>query len=367
MREGRIAGVETGRFTPPSDVPVLDLGTESFLMPGLIDAHTHLVFDASTTATAAVTGNYDRSALLDRMRATAAGILQAGITTVRDLGDRDYLTLELRAEFADRPERGPHLLASGPPLTTPGGHCHFLGGETIGAGLPGAVRERYERGCDVVKIMVGGGHMTPGSSPERSQYSVADLTVAVDTAHRLGLPVAAHAHGLQPIRDAITAGADFIEHCSFQQDGKVVSDAGLLDAIADAPLTVSGTFGFSSRPEEPTGMFAVLDDMYAVFGELAGRGARIVVGTDGGISPVKPHDVLPYAVTDDLNRIGLTPEQALVAVTSNAADALGLGRSKGRVVEGADADLLVVGGDPLTDPSRLRDVSAVFRSGVRVR
>ncbi|MEV7630621.1 amidohydrolase family protein [Actinoplanes sp. NPDC089786] len=367
IHEGRIIGVETGRFEPPHDVPVLDFGADAFLMPGLIDAHTHLVFDASATSTAAVTGDYDRPALLDRMRATAASVLRAGITTVRDLGDRDYVTLQLRAEFAERPERGPHLLTAGPPLTTHGGHCYFLGGEATGDDLAGAIRERYERGCDVVKIMASGGQMTQGSSLEQNQYSAAELATAVETAHRLGMPVAAHAHGVQSIRDAVVTGVDFIEHCSFLRDGKVVADADLLDAIAAAPTVVSGTFGFSRLPEGKPGLLALLDDMRAAFAELARRDARVVVGTDGGVSPIKPHDVLPYAVADDLRQIGFTPEQALAVVTSRAADALGLGWNKGRISEGADADLLVVSGSPLADPARLRDVRAVFRSGIRVR
>jgi imidazolonepropionase-like amidohydrolase len=366
VRDGHILGVEPGHRDLPGDVPVLDLGRDAFLLPGLIDAHLHLVFDASAEPAAAVTGDIDQDALLDRMRATAADIVRAGITTVRDLGDRDYLTLRLRDEFADRPEAGPHLLVAGPPLTTPGGHCHFLGGATPAAKLSAAVWERFDRGCDVVKIMASGGHTTTGSRMDQSQYWADDLTVVAETAHRLGLPVAAHAHGTQSIGDAAAAGVDFLEHCSFLRGGQVVTEPELFDAVAASGAVASGTFGFTSLPAQP-GLRAILNDVYGAFAELVKRDVRIVAGTDGGVGPAKPHHVLPYAVAHDLGRIGLSPAEALATVTSGAADALGLTGRKGRIAVGADADLLAVAGDPVDDPSRLRDVRAVLRAGVRVR
>jgi imidazolonepropionase-like amidohydrolase len=367
VRDGRILGVEPGHRDLAGDVPVLDLGMDTFLLPGLIDAHLHLVFDASADPTAAVTGDIDEAALLDRMRATAADIVRTGITTVRDLGDRGYLTLRLRDEFADRPEAGPHLLVAGPPLTPPGGYYHFLGGATPSARLSAAVWERFDRGCDLVKIMASGGRLTTGSRMDQSQYWADDLTVVVDTAHRLGLPVAAHAHGAQSIGDAVAAGVDFLEHCSFLRGGQVVTEPELFDAVAASGAVASGTFGFATVPAQQPGLHDALSDVYGAFSELVKRDVRIVVGTDGGVSPIKPHHVLPYAVAYDLGRIGLSRTQALATVTSGAADALGLTGRKGRIAVGADADLLAVAGDPVDDPSRLRDVRAVFRAGIRVR
>jgi imidazolonepropionase-like amidohydrolase len=367
VRDGRILGVEPGHRDLPGDVPVLDLGMDTTLLPGLVDAHLHLVLDASADPTAALTGDVDEAALLDRMRATAVDIVRAGITTVRDLGDRDYLTLRLREEFARRPETGPHLLVAGPPLTTPGGHWHFLGGATPAAKLPAAVWERFDRGCDVVKIMASGGHLTTGTRMDQSQFWAPDLTAVVETAHRLGLPVAAHAHGVQSIGDAVAAGVDFIEHCSFLRGGRVVAEPDLFDAVAASGAVAGGTFGFASLPVRQPGLLATLNDVHGAFAELVKRDARIVVGTDGGVGPLKPHHVLPYAVAHDLGRIGLGPAEALATVTSGAADALGLTRRKGRIAVGADADLLAVAGDPVDDPARLRDVRAVFRAGVRIR
>lgn len=163
IENGLIRDVDLTGAAPPEYATVTDFGAEAWLLPGLVDAHVHLCWDASTDAVAHVT-NGDPGTILDTARTAAATALRTGVTTVRDLGDRDYLALALRDQVP--PAQRPEIIAAGPPITTRGGHCHFLGGEAEGAdALLTAVRERAERGCDVVKVMAGGGSMTPGSSP----------------------------------------------------------------------------------------------------------------------------------------------------------------------------------------------------------
>jgi imidazolonepropionase-like amidohydrolase len=165
---------------------------------------------------------------------------------VRDLGDRNYGTLALRAELAAQPASGPQVLAAGPPITTVQGHCWFLGGEAQGIdALRSAVAERADRGTDLVKIMATGGQLTPGSHPHESQYTRTELSTVVTEAHRRGLPVAAHAHGPQGITDAAAAGVDSIEHCSFMTADGVARDEQVLRAIAAAGIVVSLTVGTS--------------------------------------------------------------------------------------------------------------------------
>ncbi|WP_436764500.1 amidohydrolase family protein [Streptosporangium sp. V21-05] len=363
---GRITGVDTTGAPPPDGVDLIDLGADTFLMPGLVDPHVHLGFDAGLDPVTAFTAA-DDTELLARMRTAADRALRAGITTVRDLGDRDYLALRLRAEFGE----GPEILAAGPPITTPGGHCHFMGGAAEGAAaLRAAVRERHERDCAVVKIMLSGGNMTPGSPPpHESQYSPADLRVVVDEAHRLGLPVAAHAHGTQAIRDALAAGVDSIEHATFVTADGVDADPALLAAIAESDTFVSVTIGVvpgDSPLVLPPEVAKRVEAVHEALRSLYKLGARIVLGTDAGIMPVKPHDVLPYAIAQ-FTVEGPSPLEALTAATSLAARACGVSGRKGRIAVGADADLLAVTGNPLDDLDRLRDVRAVFRAGVRVR
>jgi len=366
IRDGKISDLDASGAQPPEGAQVFDFGPDACVLPGLIDAHVHLSFDASADVVTSL-ADRDDIALLDHMEAAAMRALHAGVTTVRDLGDRKYLSLKLsdRGPSAELP----HILASGPPITTNGGHCYFLGGEAEGAAaLRAAVLERAERGCDVVKVMVSGGNLTAGSRPHESQYDLATLRIVVDEAHRAGLPAAAHVHGAQAVADAVEAGFDTLEHVTFFTADGVDADPALLDRIAASGVVVSVTAG--NVPNAPAPHPAIAQRMAAILanhGRMFRAGATMVPGTDAGVSPGKPHDVLPHALRALVERLGMTPLQALRAATSIPAGALGLEGAKGRIAAGADADVLVVRGDPLTDIGSVTDVEAVYRAGVRVR
>lgn len=376
ITDGRIVSVDRTGAVPTGGGDVLDLGPQSCLLPGLVDTHVHLAFNAGWDPVAALIET-DDAELLTQMRAAAQSALRAGITTVRDLGDRSYLALTLAEEFKQQPESGPEILAAGPPLTTPGGHCHFFGGEVEYFGgeverakaLRAAVRERHARGCAAIKIMASGGNMTPGSvAPHDSQYTLADLRVVVEEAHRLGLPVAAHAHGVAAIKDAVEAGVDSLEHVSFLTANGSNPDPDLLAAVAESDSFVSLTVGLDPRvplPNNPA-MSSQNNARLGAYRDLLKLGARVVVGSDAGIAPFKPHDVLPYGVSD-LAQLGISPLDSLASVTSLAAEACGVDGRKGQITVGADADLLAVHGNPAEDPAALLNVQAVFRAGVRIR
>ena len=340
-------------------VEVTDLGAVTIL-PGLIDTHVHLAFDASTDPVGALAAR-SPDEVLTAMTEAALATLRCGVTTVRDLGDRDYLSLELR----DRPGL-PTIVAAGPPITTPGGHCHYLGGAVADteAALRAAVRERAERGCDVVKIMASGGTLTPGTHQHVPQFGLAGLRATVDEAHKHGLPVTAHAHASAAIADALAAGVDGLEHVSFWSADGVDDRPDLLAEIVARQVVVGATLG--QTPVDglvpPAAVLTRLPKIIATLGRLIADGAVVVAGTDAGIGPPKPHSPLPRAVAQ-LVTLGMTPLDALRAVTSVAARACGLVSRKGRLAPGFDADLLVVGGDPFADPAALLDVRAVYLGG----
>jgi imidazolonepropionase-like amidohydrolase len=368
IEEGRIVDVDTTGAPVPDGASLIDLGEEACLLPGLIDAHVHLAFNASLDVLAAL-DNLDDGALLAHMREAAGRALRAGVTTVRDLGDRNYLAVTLADQLSRPGAVGPEVLAAGPPITTRGGHCHFLGGEADGRqALRAAVRQRAERGCQVVKVMASGGNITPGSLPHQSQYGPDDLHLIVDEAHRMGLPAAAHVHGAASIADALEAGFDTLEHVTFFTATGVEADQATMDQLVQRQVVVSATVGIIPGAPGPPPEVAIRIPMVgANMARLHRAGARIIPGTDAGLSPAKPHDVLPYGLEMLVERAGMTNAEALRAATALSALACGLGGRKGRLMRGADADLLAVNGDPLVDIAAVRDVRAVFRAGHRVR
>lgn len=349
----------------PAGLDVLELGDDVTLLPGLVDAHVHLSFDASADLLAGF--EVDDEALLQRMRESAATTLAAGVTTVRDLGDRSFLAVALAREIDAGRTPGPTVLAAGPPLTTPGGHCYFLGGE-VGdrAEMLAAVAERAEAGCAVVKVMVSGGNITPGSLPWEAQFHAEDLREVVREAHRLGLRTAGHVHGASSVVAALDAGFDTLEHVTFMTPDGIDAQEPVLQRIADSGTFVSTTAGALPGAVPPPAIAARLQLVLEMMSHQHALGSRLVVGTDAGVGPGKPHGVMPHALRMVVSA-GVDHVQALRMMTSASADALGLSGRKGALAPGADADLLAVRGDPSRDPDALLDVVAVWARGTRVR
>jgi imidazolonepropionase-like amidohydrolase len=361
MEGASIVSVDSA-IAPPPGAEVVDLAGAT-LLPGLIDTHVHLAFDGSADPVAAL-AERDDGAVLAAMSAAGRAALRGGVTTVRDLGDRGYLSLSLRGA----PDL-PTIVAAGPPITTPAGHCHFLGGgtEPTPQALRASVRERADRGVDVIKVMASGGTMTPGTRQEVSQFTADLLSVVVDEAHRLGLPVTAHAHGTAAIRMGLDAGVDGMEHVTFWSADGVDDPGDLVDRIAHSRVAVGITAGVVPAPDavRPPAVTMRIPGIIANTRRLYEAGSYLILGTDAGIGLPKPHDVLRYAV-EQTAMIGIAPEEALSLATSKAAAACGLGNSKGRLATGFEADVLAVDGNPLADLAALHRIRAVFARGIQV-
>jgi imidazolonepropionase-like amidohydrolase len=360
----RIADIDCTGAQPPPGYQLIDLG-DATLLPGLIDPHMHLVFDASTDPAGHLQTVSDEN-LFDEVRAAARRALDAGVTCVRDLGDRSFLGVRLREETAARPELGPDVVPAGPPITVPAGHCWFLGGATRGTGaVRDAVRDHAARGAAVIKVMVTGGHMTSGPDPgalTACQFSADELRAAADEAHRQQLPITAHAHGREGIAAALQAGFDGVEHASFLTPRGPQPDPQVIDALA-----ASGTFVSTCIPGTVPGIplppiiSSIMGGARALMRSLIEGGARVVIGPDAGIGPHKPHDVLPYAIADMAQLMGNAG--ALSASTYHAAAACNLADRKGRLAPGFDADILAVDGNPLTDINAIHRRVALFHRG----
>jgi imidazolonepropionase-like amidohydrolase len=193
---------------------------------------------------------------------------------------------------------------------------------------------------------------------------VDELRAAVVEAHTLGLPVAAHAHGIPGIRNALDAGVDTIEHCSFMTADTAEADPELVAALADSDTVVSATLGHIPVPGLvlPPRIAALLEKLTEIFQQVTAAGVKLICTSDAGIGPAKPHNALAYSALQ-FTEIGGDNLAALRAITSDAAAACRVGGRKGRIAAGFDADIVAVQGNPLMDITALRRVVAVYQAG----
>jgi imidazolonepropionase-like amidohydrolase len=213
-------------------------------------------------------------------------------------------------------------------------------------------------------VMASGGNVTPGSLAHESQFDADSLRAIVEEAHHQGLPVTVHAHSARSIADAAAAGVDGIEHATFMTADGVDAPEALIRVIAAQRIAVGWTVGLDpgQRGTAPPQIASRMAALMANRRRLHESGATLVAGSDAGVSPAKPHDVLPYA-PQDLAAAGLSPAEILRAMTSRAAQACGLGHRKGRIAPGFDADILAIDGNPLEDLAAIRRLRALYAGG----
>jgi imidazolonepropionase-like amidohydrolase len=369
-----IVGVEPLRYEPPSDCDLVDYG-DATVLPGLIDTHVHLVGDSRVMALERL-AEYSPEEIDAVVIESLRRQLAAGVTTVRDLGDWHFNVVERRDAQRQVDDGLPWIVASGPPITSPGGHCGYLGGEVSGADeIVAAVRERAELRVDVVKVMASGGMVTTGSDVFVPQFPIEELRLLVEQAHAAGLPVTAHAHSAAAVDQAVVAGVEGIEHASSRATEEQLA------ALAASGIAVCPTLG-GFNTKSLAALLAVAPRFQQIFADagltpesyleirmsalrrMTTFGIQLISGDDAGIGPDKAHGTYAEAVIELGQVTGTVP--ALVAASSDPAAAIGLGRSKGRLRRGYDADLLVVGGDLAADLTALRDVRQVVLRGVPV-
>ncbi|MGW0215161.1 amidohydrolase family protein [Micromonospora chokoriensis] len=363
---GRIVDVRRGRAEAPEGWPVRE-APDGTLLPGLVDAHVHLCADAGPDALGRLADRAETD--LDAVvEASLRAHLRAGITTVRDLGDRRDAVLRWRGRGVR--DDLPTVVAAGAPVTSIGGHCWALGGEASGVdGVREAVRLRAAAGADLVKIMASGGVFTPGTDTTRPQFTDPELAAAVNQAHDLGLPATAHAHALSAVEQALRVGVDGIEHCTCVTATGARVPEELAERLAASGIAVCATLGTDPAvvtPPEVVEMAARAGLSEAALragtATLHRAGVRLVAGSDAGLGPAKPHGILRETLVEYV-ACGIPATAALTAATSVGAEVCGLGGRKGRVRPGFEADLLIVDGDPTRDITVLRRPLAVYRAG----
>ena len=363
--QGDLAGAQE-RFAQ-----VLDLGAGATLLPGLINMHVHMAFSAGPDILA---DHQSESLELRTIRAVEnlKASLRTGVTTVRDCATVNPIAFAVR----DAVERGllvaPRVVAAGAGITTTGGHCWFCGVEADGElALRRAVREQVKAGADFIKLFATGGNSTPGTNPLAAQYTVEEMTAAVQEAKRLGKRVASHAHGTPGVHASIAARVTTIEHCTFLTAGGIAYEPEQARIIAGEGLYVVPTIfqgvGKLVKAEDPDlpprhkGFLEIQRGRFQLVRSLVEQGVKIVSGNDAGVSWCEFGDY-PGDLVLTQRGTGLSPAWVLKTATSAAAEALGRA-DLGVIAPGKVADLLAVRGNPLEDMASLHNVIQVIARG----
>jgi len=335
------------------------------LLPGLINCHVHLCFGAEADP---VRPLREEPLALTAIKALlrARETARAGVTTVRDLGGREYVEIAARRAIQEGLIDGPRILAAGRPVCMTGGHGHWLGREADGPDdARKAVREQLKAGADVIKIIATGGVMTPGVEPGSPQMTLEEMRAAVEEARKAGRRTAAHAMAATGISEAIDAGITSIEHGVFLTEEIVAHmrrDGTFLVPTLNAPTAIAAGGLAAGIPQFMVRKSEQVVPAHVASFQLAHRaGVRIAAGADSG-TPLNFHgSLLPELAL--MVKYGMTPLEAIRSATVTAADCLGLGEVTGRVAPGYAADLIAVAGDPAERIEALADLKLVLVNG----
>lgn len=375
IRDGRVVEIRDG-FVSEADGRVVDL-SDRFVLPGLIDSHVHITRQQNPNAR--LMQVTDSEADLAIAGAHFARItLEAGFTTVADLGGDNNAIFALRDGIAAGQVPGPRIIASGRAVSIHGGHgdsngyrddiMHLLSPESVCSGPEDcmrAVRTQVRAGADVIKITATGGVLSNTAAGLAQQFTDAELAAIVEAGHRMGRRVTAHAHGVDGVNAFLRAGGDSIEHGTYLDEESIrlfrQSGAFLVPTLlaGDFVSRVASSPDNFLTPAQTAKALEAGPKMLDMARRAHAGGVRIAFGTDSGVS-AHGDNAQEFAL---LVQAGMTPLEAIRSATVVAAEHLGIEREAGRLAPEFPADLIAVGGDPLTDVTELERVRFVMRGG----
>ena len=353
------------------------------ILPGLVDAHTHLVAPGDGTLGDDIAKEDDDFLLLQAAK-NARTLLHSGVTTLRENGAKGKVAFSLREGIRRRLAPGPRMVICGRPIAITGGHMGYFGSEADGeVAVRAEVRKLLKEGADYIKIVASGGS-TRTSDPNRASYSVAELAAMTDEAGRHGKLTAAHCTSAQSVQNCLDAGVDMIIHCIFTEpDGTFRFRPELVERLAAAKAWVNPTLyvmkaGIERMREarEREGRLTpelmaqleqsrrALDVRVDAVRRMSEAGVRMTAGSDSPWGWYAPGEFVHEIHM--LAQAGLSYADAIVTGTAGAADSIGVGGVSGRLLSGRQADVLVVRGDPTREITALWDVLDVYQAGHRI-
>ena len=356
---------------------------EATILPGLVDVHTHLNYPGDGTHTDDVMSEEDDILLMQSI-VNARVYLEKGVTTIRDNGAKNHTTLSLKEGMRRGLANGPRLSICVNPLTITGGHMWQMGAEADGVDeVVKGVRRLVKMGADYIKVAVTGG-TTKTSYRNLPAYSLEELKAIVHEAHKFQRLVAGHAHATQGIINCLDSGIDMIIHCSWNDpngDSTLrpevvarIAETGAwvnptLDQVFGAPREKlqekAATIGLNAAERQQLDAWGPrLEERLRQIDQMVDAGVRFVTGTDCGWGPVPFSRI--HKEMDMLVQGGLSPMQAVVSATRDAARSLGLGDLVGTLEAGKEGDVAVFHGEPHQDVNHLVDVAGVFQGGARI-
>ncbi|WP_421381762.1 amidohydrolase family protein [Bacillus salacetis] len=334
-------------------------------VPGLIDCHVHLTMDGNADPFVDSLGNSEADDAYKAYR-NAQKQIESGVVTVRNVGSKDNVDIALRNAIEKGVVKGPRIVASGEPIVMTGGHGHTMAIEADGVDeVRKAARTQLKKGADLLKLMATGGVMTPGVDPNSPQLGEDELRCACTEATNAGKTTAAHAQGVQGIKNAIRAGITTVEHGIYLDDEAIdmmLERGTFLVPTLAAPYNIveygleSGIPAHAVQKAE-----SVMEDHQKSFYQAYKRGVKIAAGTDAG-TPFNRHGDFVTEL-ELMVKNGMRHEDVLRSATKVASEAMKIDNKTGTVEVGKAADLLLVQGNPLENISDLRKVVKVFKEG----